>query len=514
MKRSLLLASGFLLSFFSFSQQQIGNSGFETWESSSNELHEPVNWNSFKTASGTWSSFGGQQMDWSTSVRPGSTGTKSVWIWSNDVAGTIANGNVTLGQINMGSTTASSSSNYNYSKTSDASFNEPLTDTPDSIVFWVKYTPITGSSQARASIVLHDNYNFKDPNEVNDGVHCVATAILNYGTTSGNWVRKSIPFTYTGIVATNTHILATFTTNMTPGGGNDNDQVWIDDVELIYNPVNQQIDAVDDVASTFEDVAVVIPVLANDTDAENDIDGNSLVILTQPLYGSVSVNTATGEITYTPDPGYFGNDSFEYTICDNGTPVTCDNALVNITITEVVSGNNPIVVNDDSAITDQDVPVVIDVVANDVDFESQIDLATLSVTVDPTNGSCTVDNVTGEITYTPNPGYFGMDSFTYSLCDAGTPSITCDDGVVSVTVNLVWGIQENEKNLIVAFNNGKITIVSDEDLHGSFSILNSNGAIVSKGEIQKELIFEESKGIYFIQLITNQGTFINKIANF
>ena len=93
MKKSILLISGILLSIVSFSQQQIGNSNFESWEASSPELHEPTNWNSFKTASGGWASFAGQQMDWSTSVRPGSTGTKSVWIWSNDVLGTIANGN-------------------------------------------------------------------------------------------------------------------------------------------------------------------------------------------------------------------------------------------------------------------------------------------------------------------------------------------------------------------------------------------------------------------------------------
>lgn len=238
MKKSILILSGIILANYVLSQQQIGNSNFESWESSSPELHEPTNWNSFKTASGTWSSFAGQQMDWSTSVRPGSTGTKSIWIWSNEVTGVIANGNLTLGQINMGSTTPANAANYNYTKTADPAFNEPLTDTPDSIIFWVKYTPITASSQARVSTVLHDNYNFKDPNEVNDGIHCVATAILNFGTTNGLWVRKSIPFTYTGIVATNTHILATFTTNMTPGGGNDNDQVWIDDVELIYNPAN------------------------------------------------------------------------------------------------------------------------------------------------------------------------------------------------------------------------------------------------------------------------------------
>lgn len=515
MKRSILLVSGFLVSFITFSQQQIGNGSMETWTGLGTASEEPTNWNSFKTASGTMAWAGAQQVWRSTNIRSGATGSYCAQIKCVSIIGVPANGNLTLGQVNMGSSTATSSSNYNISRTADANFSEGITDTPDSIVFWVKFTPVNSSHEARISVVLHDTYDYIDGYNVDAGssTHKVAEAQLDYGTTNGSWVRKSVPFVYTGPASTNTYIIATFATNKTPGVGTVNDEVLIDDVELIYNPVNEQIVANDDVASTFEDVAVVVPVLDNDTDAENDIDGNSLVILTQPLYGSVSVNTATGEITYTPDPGYFGNDSFEYTICDNGMPVTCDNAIVNVTITEVVTGNNPIIANDDTAVTDQDVPVVIDVDANDVDFENQIDLTSLSVTVDPVNGSCTVDNLTGEITYTPDPGYFGMDSFTYSLCDAGTPSITCDDAVVSITVNLAWGIDEKEYAFVVSYNNGIIRIHSD-DVQGNFTILNSNGAIVSNGKIQKEINFEQAKGIYFIQLQTNQGTFINKIANF
>lgn len=512
MKRSLLLITNLALTIAVFSQQQIGNGDFESWETVSDELHEPVNWNSFQTASGNWGSFGGQQMDWSTSVRPGSTGTKSVWIWSNSILGEIANGNVTLGQINMGSTTPADASNYNYSKTPDAAFSEPLTDTPDSIVFWVKYTPISGSSQARVSSVLHDNYNFKDPNEVNDGIHCVATAILNFGTTNGLWVRKAVPFTYTGITATNTHILATFTTNMTPGGGNDNDQVWIDDVQLIYNPVNQAVVANDDVAFTFEDTPVDISVLDNDIDPENDFDVSSLNINTNPTNGIVNVNTITGVITYSPNAGYFGADSFEYEICDNGTPVLCDIALVNITISEVIAGNNPIIANDDVAVTEMDTPVITNVLANDVDYENQIDFSTLTVTIQPTNGITAVNTLTGEITYTPNTGYFGYDSYMYSICDAGTPAITCDEAEVDVTVNLNWAVSELSDPEILVFATGNEISIVGKDLNGVYSIFSTNGGIVQTGKIQPTVILENAKGIYFVHLNTSIGVITKKIV--
>ena len=60
--------------------------------------------------------------------------------------------------------------------------------------------------------------------------------------------------------------------------------------------------------------------LANDSDA----NGNATMsVQTSPVIdpanGSVSIN-ADGSFTYTPDPGYIGNDTFRYRICDDGTP--------------------------------------------------------------------------------------------------------------------------------------------------------------------------------------------------
>lgn len=517
MKKSLLLISTFLLILNIFSQQQIGNSDFEAWEVTSPELHEPVNWNSFKTATGTWNSFSGQQIDWSSDVRTGSTGIYSARIWSRDAGfGVVANGNMTLGRIEMGSTTASSSSNYNYSNTGDVNFSEAFTGTPDSIVFWVKYTPVVaGSNEARASIVIHNNTNnYKDPNDV-AGVNTIATAILNFPTTNGLWVRKSVPFSYVGTPGSAAFILATFTTNKIPGGGSVNDQLLIDDVTLIYNPVNEAVVANDDVATTFEDVPVDITVLANDTDPENDFDISSLNITSNPTNGMVNVNTINGVITYTPNAGYFGNDSFEYEICDNGSPVLCDVATVNITINEVITGNNPIIANDDVATTDMNVSVTTNVLANDQDYENQIDNSTLAVTVQPANGTTTVNTVSGEITYTPDLGYFGFDSYTYSICDAGTPSITCDEAIVNVTVNLTWGIQETiiSENIAVSLSEDKLFFLSENELIGSYRIYSSCGLIVQIGQLEPSVLFKLSGGVYFIQIDSNNGQFIRKIVN-
>ena len=238
MKKTLLIAFS-LTSIFSFGQGQIGNGDMESWEAVS-AGEEPVNWNSFKTAGGTWSGVSSVQIEQSTDVRPGSVGSVSCRIFATETTipfvGTIvANGNVTLGKINMGSTTPADIENHNASVTADADFSEALTDTPDSLVFWAKFTPTSGTGNARMKATLHDNYDYQDPEDAASGTHVVATALLNYPNTNGSWVRFAVPFDYSGPASVNTHLLVTFTTNETPGGGAGDDEVLIDDIELIYN---------------------------------------------------------------------------------------------------------------------------------------------------------------------------------------------------------------------------------------------------------------------------------------
>ncbi len=216
-------------------QTQIGNPGFEDWESVDGGT-EPTNWNGFLTADGSLTTFSENQMAVSTDVRPGSAGTKSVRIWSRSVIGIVANGNMTLGRIRMGSTSPSSSSNYNRSVVSDANYSEAITDKPDSIVFWVKFKPNGHNQNARMSAIIHNNNDYRDPEDAGSAAYVVGKASVNFPSTSNQWVRKSIPFSYSGPSTDARYLLLTFTTNETPGGGASNDEIWIDDVELIYVP--------------------------------------------------------------------------------------------------------------------------------------------------------------------------------------------------------------------------------------------------------------------------------------
>jgi VCBS repeat-containing protein len=101
----------------------------------------------------------------------------------------------------------------------------------------------------------------------------------------------------------------------------------------------------------------------------------------------------------------------------------CDTGTVTVTVNPV---NDPPVAGDDSAATDG--VVTIQVLANDTDpdgDELRVDIAT-----DPANGSIVV-NADGTITYTPDPAFEGVDTFTYTVCDT---SDQCDTATVTVSV--------------------------------------------------------------------------------
>jgi hypothetical protein len=346
--RSVILSASIVLFASVHAQQQLGNGNLEAWEmvpaAGGGTTEEPQNWNSFKTGSGGLATlFGSTTIAKSTSIRTGATGQYCARIWSKSTLGIIANGNMTLGRINMGSSTATDPDNYNYTIMADPAFSEPLTDVPDSLVFWVKYTAAAGQEE-RVSAVLHGDYDYRDGYVPHAGSapYKVAEISHNYPPTNGQWVRKSVPWDYTGPASTHTYVLITFSTNKTPGGGAANDEVLIDDIELIYNPdpdINLPIAVYDDNVLTDFNTPVIIDVLTNDEDPENDIDESSLTILSTPLGGTAIINTTDYTITYTPNTGFWGDDQFNYSVCDNGNPapVTCDQATVFITVNEELS---------------------------------------------------------------------------------------------------------------------------------------------------------------------------------
>ena len=124
----------------------------------------------------------------------------------------------------------------------------------------------------------------------------------------------------------------------------------------------------DDTATTNEGAAVAITVLANDTD-DGTLNPTTVTVGALPANGTTTVESGTGIITYTPNAGFSGTDSFTYTVAD-ALGLVSNAATVTITVT-VTGVNDPPVASDDTATTSENsLGVTINVLGNDTDLES------------------------------------------------------------------------------------------------------------------------------------------------
>ena len=69
---------------------------------------------------------------------------------------------------------------------------------------------------------------------------------------------------------------------------------------------------------------------------------------------------------------------------------------------------------------------------------SILSVTSVSIIFNPTDGTVSVDPVTGDVTYTPNANFYGTDSYVYEICDDGHPLPTeCDQATVTIDVEPV-----------------------------------------------------------------------------
>jgi VCBS repeat-containing protein len=225
-------------------------------------------------------------------------------------------------------------------------------------------------------------------------------------------------------------------------------------VRIMVICVNDAPVANDDEASVLEDSSVTIPVLGNDYDVDGDPLSVSLV--SGPANGRATVNP-DGTITYTPNPDFCGTDSFTYKACDPSG--ACDTATVTITVTCV---NDAPVAQDDTYTTNEDTPLVVakpGVLGNDSDVDG--DPLTSVLVSGPAHGTLTL-NPDGSFTYTPNPNFYGTDTFTYRAFDG---ELYSNVATVTITVSFVNDPMEaNDVSLRTCVNEGKAFEVQISDL--------------------------------------------------
>jgi len=201
--------------------------------------------------------------------------------------------------------------------------------------------------------------------------------------------------------------------------------------------------AVADSFATGAGLAVTIPVLVNDT----DINGFALTVTkvgstaitaggaaVAVTGGSVKLD-ALGDLIFTPAAGYTGAPSFSYTTSDGhgGTATATVSGYVYALPTPAA----------DTFTTAHDTPVTLSPLANDTDVNG-LPLAIVAVNgtlVTAASGPVAVIgghvtlSLTGDLVFTPNPGYAGTPSFTYAVSDGfgGTATAAITGTVTSAS---------------------------------------------------------------------------------
>jgi hypothetical protein len=168
-----------------------------------------------------------------------------------------------------------------------------------------------------------------------------------------------------------------------------------------------------------------------DGSGSSDPEG-ALVSYTWHVDGSRVYSGADATHDLSLDGYAAGNHSVMLNVTDAEGATDSDTATLSVSPPPTPTpGNRRPRAVDDSVVTDEDTPVAIPVLANDVEPDGVLDPESLTIAAGPAHGSLTVGG-RGVVTYTPDPDFNGNDGFSYTVQDdEGDRS---NEATVSVTV--------------------------------------------------------------------------------
>lgn len=188
--------------------------------------------------------------------------------------------------------------------------------------------------------------------------------------------------------------------------------------ECIGKPI-----ANDQNVTTVEETPVAVTLTGSDPFGSSGSLTFNIVPFTGPFRGSLTGTPPN--LTYTPAPNENGSDRFQFTV-NNGNVIS-NPATVSITMIPV---NDPPVANAQNVITAHDTSVTVFLTARDPDSTA----LTFSVVTGPGNGILT--GTPPNLTYTPNPGFVGADSFTFKASDGALES-----GAATVSISIRFRLE-------------------------------------------------------------------------
>ncbi|MFN5422265.1 MAG: Ig-like domain-containing protein, partial [bacterium] len=183
-------------------------------------------------------------------------------------------------------------------------------------------------------------------------------------------------------------------------------------------------------------------------------------------------NPADGKITINADGSYTfsasipGKYIYYVPVCAPNGPIPCPTSPLEITVLDPATATDKPVANNDYTIVANNGSATLNILANDKagDLGGKLDLSSLSLVDQPSKGKVVL-NADGTITYTPQNGYYGMDSVVYKICDKSVP-VKCTEAVAYFNVQPP--------------GSAALTIASDDYNHGLGS---TDGTEVISGNV-------------------------------
>ena len=175
-----------------------------------------------------------------------------------------------------------------------------------------------------------------------------------------------------------------------------------------------------------------------DDEAEIAINSSDIPFIGEAFQPAEPLSALLGE----PAEGEWTLRLYDDNIWDEGT-------LISWGLEIGLESAKPIA-NEDMAVTAENEPVVIEVLDNDTDPDGDTSLTIVSVSA-PSHGTATHDGAI--VSYTPNPGFVGEDSFTYTITDnsdgtaEGNIFVTVEKGLVSIVVTTLADVVDDDGEL-------------------------------------------------------------------
>lgn len=280
-------------------QTTIANGNMEVWDNATSATAEPANWNSTKSASGTYAAFTPQTCWRDASTLNGGTYCAKVSTIHVALGNTDVNGVLTTGQVIANSTVKAEG--FIKTQTADATHRMDFTGRPDSLVFWYKYTP-TGSDYPSVEARLHIS-NCEAPEIPVNGNHALDTANIvaraqwqGSTATIGSWTRIAVPFVYrNGTIPQ--YILFTCTSSGNALAGVPGSNLWLDEFSVVYNPTiaTDAISPTTYYVSALTGASVTVPFTLTGTYNV----GNTITAELSDANGSFAVPTTIGSVVAT-----------------------------------------------------------------------------------------------------------------------------------------------------------------------------------------------------------------------